>query len=112
MRRVFAAFGFVALAGALILSFVLIPGAPLSASSDQSATFLIPASDGYGIAQCLLSGDACGEVVADAWCESHGYARANSFGAAALGDYMGSAASAVRISLNEREMPLSITCSD
>lgn len=95
MRRVFAAFGFFALAGALSLSFILIPAAPLSAS-DQTATFLIPASDGYGIAQCLLTGDACGEIVAAAWCEAHGYARAEAFGAAA----------------RDRQSPLSITCSD
>lgn len=111
MRRVFAAFGFVALAGALILSFVLIPSAPLSAASDQTATFLIPASDGYGIAHCLLSGDACGEIVAGAWCESHGYARADSFGAAALDDYTGST-SAVRVAAGNHHTPLSITCSD
>lgn len=111
MRRVFAAFGFFALAGALSLSFVLIPAAPLSASSDQTATFLIPASDGYGIAQCLLSGDVCGEVVATAWCEAHGYARADAFGAAARDEYTGSV-SAVRVAARDRQAPLSITCSD
>jgi hypothetical protein len=111
MRRVFAAFGFFALAGALSLSFILIPAAPLSASSDQTVTFLIPASDGYGIAQCLLTGDVCGEVVAGAWCESHGYARAETFGAAARDDYTGSAG-AIPVAASDRQAPLSITCSD
>lgn len=47
-------------------------------------TFVIAMSDGdgYGINDCLLSGGACGRIVADAWCESHGLARATAFGPA------------------------------
>ncbi|HSP24749.1 MAG TPA: hypothetical protein VLQ65_06215 [Saliniramus sp.] len=111
MRRVFAAFGFAALSGALLLSFMVIPSGPSRASADKTAIFLIPASDGYGIAHCLLSKSACGEVVADAWCEAHGYARSESYGAAAREDYTGSV-SAVRVAMSEREIPLSITCGD
>jgi hypothetical protein len=111
MRRVFAAFGFAAFAGALMLSFVVIPSGPLRASAEKSATFLIPASDGYGIAHCLVSESPCGEVVANAWCEAHGYARAESYGTAAQEDYTGSV-SAVRVAMRGRVAPLSITCSD
>ncbi len=111
MRRVFAAFGFAALTGALLLSFMLIQAAPSRASTGESAIFLIPASDGYGIAHCLLSRSTCGDVVADAWCEAHGFARAESYGTAAREDYTGSV-SAVRVAMREREAPLSITCGD
>ena len=110
MRRVFAAFGFFALAGALVMSFLLVPE-PLSASSDRPATFLIPPGDGYGIAHCILSGDICGEVVAGAWCESHGFARAESFGAASPVNHTGSLA-AIPVASRDRGVPLSITCSD
>jgi hypothetical protein len=109
MRRVFAAFGFVALAGALVLSFIFVPSGPLRASAEKSAIFLIPASDGYGIAHCLHSQSDCGEVVANAWCEAHGYARAQSYGAAAREEYT-SSAGGVRSAIRERELPLSITC--
>jgi hypothetical protein len=111
MRRVFAALGFVALAGTLVMSFLVIPTGNLSASLDRSATFLIPASDGYGIANCLSSSAACGEIVATAWCEAHGYPRAQSFGPVAREDHTGSTG-AFRLSRIERDEPLSITCGD
>ena len=34
--------------------------------------FIIPASDGYGTSECLSQQSACGQVIADAWCASHG----------------------------------------
>lgn len=36
-------------------------------------TFLIPARDGYGVADCLTRGDACAVQVANAWCAAQGY---------------------------------------
>lgn len=80
MRRVVAGLGLV-LAAAAAAPFLIAPSAPLRAQG-QSASFLIPASDGYGVADCLLQGRECGRVVADAWCEAHGFARAASFGRA------------------------------
>jgi hypothetical protein len=47
-----------------------------------SANFLIPASEGYGVADCLVKGDSCGQIVANAWCEAHGYGVATAFGEA------------------------------
>jgi hypothetical protein len=111
MRRAFAASLFVALAGALSLSFILIPASPTSASAERKATFLIPASDGYGIAHCLLTPAACGDIVANAWCESHGYARAASYGAASREDFTG-ALSAVSVAARDRDLPMTITCTD
>lgn len=110
MRRVFAALGFVALAGTLVVSFLVIPTGNLSASADRNATFLIPSSDGYGIANCLSSLAACGEDVANAWCTAHGFARAQSFGPVQREDRTGSV-SAVAFFRAERDEPLTITCS-
>lgn len=115
MRRVFAAAGFVALSGALVMSFLLAPTSHLRASSGDSATFLIPAADGYGIADCLIGGGDCGLVVAQSWCEAHGWGRAASFGRAAAEDMTGSTAPIVTVSGNlsgAGARPLSITCID
>lgn len=46
-------------------------------------TFVIAADDGYGIMDCVSEGKACGKIVADAYCESHGLGPAKSFGPAA-----------------------------
>lgn len=74
-------------------------------------TFLIPASEGYGVGECLTSGTgSCGQVVADAWCEAQGFASAGSFGVAASDEYTGAidAAPAARTV----EAPIRITCKD
>ncbi len=40
----------------------------------------IASNDGYGLQECLDSGNECGSVVADAWCEAHGHGHALSYG--------------------------------
>jgi hypothetical protein len=35
----------------------------------------IVAGDGYGVNECLTSGEACGSLVAQSWCESNGFRR-------------------------------------
>lgn len=62
------------------------------ARADDNRTFLMPENDGYGIGDCLAAGakSACGKVVADAWCESKGFARAKSFGRGDPSDITGS----------------------
>ena len=71
--------------GALVLlGFVL--SAPFNGTRAAEAdAFVIPAGgeDGYGISECLHAGSLCGRVIADAWCESHGHAKALAFGSAA-----------------------------
>ena len=57
----------------------------VSRAPSQAATnhmLVIPASDGYGFDDCLSGGKACGQVIADAWCEAHGMAASVSFGRA------------------------------
>lgn len=115
MRRVFATTGFLALSGALVMSFLLAPTTHLRASGGESATFLIPATDGYGIADCLIEGGDCGVVVAQAWCEAHGWGRAAAFGPAAAEDMTGSTGPIVAVSGDASASgarPLSITCAD
>ena len=54
-----------------------------SSSSPRAAEaldFVLPANDGYGVADCMKPGMACGQVIADAWCEAHGHAHALAFG--------------------------------
>ena len=66
------------LAAALL---VILPwGCP--ASAQESATFVISSSEGYGISDCFVQGAACGPVMADAFCQSNGHGRASAFGLA------------------------------
>ncbi|NEU10727.1 hypothetical protein G3T14_01100 [Methylobacterium sp. BTF04] len=81
------------------------------ASSQMEKTFLIPASEGYGVGDCLTSGEsACGQVVADAWCEAQGFAAAASFGTAGQDEYTGAIPDAPVVKAAER--PIRITCQD
>ncbi len=84
------------------------PGTP---GAHVEKTFLIPSSDGYGVADCLTSpGSECGKVVANAWCESQGYASAGSFGTAAADEYTGAIATPALPKAADR--PIRITCQD
>ncbi len=46
------------------------------------ASFVVSAADGYGVNDCIKSGDDCAKIVADAWCEAHGLGGAKNFGPA------------------------------
>jgi hypothetical protein len=48
----------------------------------EAQSFIVAATDGYGVEDCLAEGGECGRIVADAWCESHGRGAAISFGLA------------------------------
>ena len=61
-----------------VLSTLFAP--PATAGSAESSLFIIAASDGYGVEDCLGGQGECGQVVADAWCEAHGHGAAVSFG--------------------------------
>ncbi len=52
------------------------------ASAQESETFVIGGADGYGVSECFTKGAACGPVMADAWCQSQGRARATAYGLA------------------------------
>ena len=70
-------------AAALRLTAALLAGLALSpAQARDSETFVISASEGYGVSDCFVNGAACGPVMADAWCKSKGHVRATAFGLA------------------------------
>ena len=112
MRRALAVLGFVGVLALGAASFTVLPtGATKAAATADNATFLIPASDGYGVGDCLSSSSSeCGKVIANAWCEAHGFAKAASFGLAAPEDVTGSIERPAAVRTAER--PLSITCSE
>jgi hypothetical protein len=110
MCRTFAVLSLAAALACATLSLTILPTAVTrAATSGADATFLIPASDGYGVADCLMGASECGKVVANAWCEAHGFSGAESFGPAAAQE-----TSAVdTVSTAKRSQPpISITCAN
>ncbi|GJE79583.1 hypothetical protein [Methylorubrum thiocyanatum] len=104
---------------AVLLALALAATAlPARAGSEPAATrkpvektFLIPAEDGYGVGECLSGGPSeCGQVVANAWCESQGFASASNYGVAAQDEYTGAIDGAAPVKSAPR--PLRITCQD
>lgn len=84
---------------------------PAAARKPVEKTFLIPAEDGYGVGECLSGGPSeCGQVVANAWCESQGFASASNYGVAAQDEYTGAIDGAAPMKSAPR--PLRITCQD
>src|SRR3712207_3370126 len=70
MRRAFAMLGMGTVVFFAAASLTLLPNGTQASSSE--ATFMVPAADGYGVAECLIGNQACGQVVANAWREAHG----------------------------------------
>lgn len=66
----------------ILATFTLCVGTGSASNAASRQTFIIPQSDGYGIAECFSEGHDCARVVADAWCEAHGNARAIAYGRA------------------------------
>ncbi|HEY5794799.1 MAG TPA: hypothetical protein VIU82_07265 [Bosea sp. (in: a-proteobacteria)] len=112
MRRAVALIGLFGIVGAG-LSLSVLPTTRTAAAPSEQRTFLIPASDGYGVADCLSSKSECGKIVADAWCEAQGFAKASSFGLASREDFTGSL-SKVKAAAPAAapEQPLVITCGE
>jgi len=106
MRRTFAVLGLCTVASLAAASMTLLPNN--SQASSTEATFLVPSSDGYGVAECLTSGSACGHVVANTWCEAQGYARAVSFRQIDADTTAG----IQKVALGSKDRPVSITCSN
>jgi hypothetical protein len=55
---------------------------PSPAPAPGVQSFVVSAADGYGVNECIKSGDDCAKIVADAWCEAHGHGSARAFGPA------------------------------
>jgi hypothetical protein len=106
MRRRVAMLGLVAsvLGGATFL------GMPESMSGEAplNATFVVPADDSYGVAECTTA--ACGKVVADQWCVAQGFTRSVSFGDADPAEVTGSIQGRMMRSSLPESRPITITC--
>lgn len=107
MRRVILSLG-CALIAAGAVSFAVVPSAAPRAKSEQSV-FLLPPSDGYGMADCIAENRECGRIVANAWCESKGYAKAASFSLVSPTEITGSIHGRGR---KASEPPVMISCAD
>lgn len=54
--------------------------AAVTAASAESRTYVIANQPGeYGVDQCLSTGARCGTLIANAFCESNGFAKARTF---------------------------------
>jgi hypothetical protein len=60
------------LVSAGLLSYEPLPSAAVEQGPSSA---VIAAGDGYGVSECLTSGEACGSLVAESWCRSNGYQR-------------------------------------
>lgn len=108
MRRTLAGLAFTGVIAVAAASFSGLGVRTSSSTSGAQGVFVVPANDGYGVGECLTSGATCGRVVADAWCQTQGYAHAVSFRPAAAEDITGTVR---RVSTaNPAEQPVAITC--
>jgi hypothetical protein len=110
MRRVIAGiFATLALcgAGALFLASPIEVSAAPRSSGLGEGVYLVPANDGYGIADCIAEKRACGRNVAETWCQAHGYRTALNFGVADRTDFTGSVSTS---GLAAQKMPIVISC--
>jgi hypothetical protein len=107
MRRAVALVGLFGILGAG-MSLALLPATGTVAAPKAERTYLIPAGDGYGVADCIASKSECGQIVADAWCESQGHRVATAYGVAAREDITGSTPRPANVA--QTEQPLTITC--
>ena len=105
MRRAIALTGFLSMLTLTAASFTVLPNGA-SRANVVNATFLIPVSDGYGVADCLTGASDCGRIVANAWCEAHGFSRAETFGHA-VEDVTGSTEATMS---SRSARPIAITC--
>jgi len=107
MRRAFTMLGVGTVVFLAAASLTLLPNGTQASSTE--ATFMVPAADGYGVAECLITNQACGQVVATAWCEAHGYAKAISYRQVTPDEVTGAIQKAA---LSPEERPVSVTCSN
>jgi hypothetical protein len=109
MRRTIAVLGFTAVLASAVASIALMPEDTRADTAVRNATFLVPTNDGYGVADCLISGSSCGQIIANTWCEAQGYDHAVSFRITAPDEVTGAVQTA---SLTQRDQPIEITCAN
>jgi hypothetical protein len=107
MRRAYTMLGLGTAVFFAAASLTLLPNGTQASSTEK--TFMVPAADGYGVAECLTSNRACGQVVADSWCEAQGYVKAASF-RQILAEELANGVQ--KASLGSRAQPVAITCTN
>jgi hypothetical protein len=107
MRRAYTMLGLGTAVFLSAASLTLLPNGTQASSAEQ--TFMVPAADGYGVAECLTSNRACGQVVADSWCEAQGYKKATAFRQVPPDEFKGPVQ---KVSLGPKEPPVAITCTN
>ena len=75
-----------ALALALVSCAVTVISVRSHQTPPSAKDFVVLNDDGYGTSDCLTKETACGKIVADAWCESKGYAKSVAYRPAEAGD--------------------------
>ena len=75
-----------ALSFAVVSTVFSVISAHSAPSEPRKKDFVILNDDGYGTSDCLTKGSACGKIVADAWCESKGFAKSPAYRQADAGD--------------------------
>lgn len=63
-----------------LAGFALAGSLTTAVRAQEPANYTIADNDGYGLGECMHSGNACGRVMADSWCQAHGHSHALSFG--------------------------------
>lgn len=91
-----------------ILAGLLVIAAAYRPAWAAGHTFVLPASSGYGVSDCLGKADGCSEVVASAWCEAHGYAAPLAYGKAE--DITGASPGVQSVKLDPADFI--VTCAD
>lgn len=95
---------------AAVAGGALFSGIPssLSGQASSNATFVIPADDSYGVAECTTTD--CGKVVADQWCMAQGFAHSVSHGEADPAEVTGSIQTRLLRAREAAGRPIAITC--
>jgi hypothetical protein len=75
------------LPGLLACAFIL---AASAASADSRVFIVASQADGYGVDQCLASGEKCGAHAARSYCQSRDFAEASSYRRVDLDEITGS----------------------
>ena len=60
-------------------AFAAVLLASAAAQAEKRLFIIAGGSDGYGVNNCLTSGEACGQAVANSYCKSREFAQALSF---------------------------------
>lgn len=75
-----------AVALALALTTVSLISVRSHQNEPRQKDFVILNDDGYGTSDCLTKDSSCGKIVADAWCESKGFAKSVAYRPAEASD--------------------------